>query len=202
MRFTRTDYHEHVEDDSEIQKDFEKRLAALEENRGDDISNYIQARFSDPKLAIKSTVDDLARRTGLVAYINMVNAELEGKTKTAEDESDESTDERQEPKSLLDIPKIKGELDNALVSNKEKNYIDILNILQDLVSVDDDIPEDLKGVFTDKRLIDYIKQRKDDGAEAIDYSGLNGKKHIEDPNTSNPTSSSYFNFNTSSGDGI
>ncbi|HUV85243.1 MAG TPA: hypothetical protein VMV86_05990, partial [Methanosarcinales archaeon] len=70
------------------------------------------------------------------------------------------------------------------------------NKLQDLISVDDNIPEDLKSVYNDKKLIEYIKQHaesQDNSSNEIDYlSGIRTKE--QDNPDADQRGQNYFHF--------
>jgi hypothetical protein len=177
-RIYETDYYRDL---SEVFEEYKKKEATVsnEQYSTDYVTDYIKGRFGDQKTAVEKTVNDLAKRTGLMEYIKKVNAALEAS-----------------PDSLLDIPEIKEAIDSVLITEKDRSYIDICNKLQKLVDVDDRIPEGLKSVFNDKKLIEYVQQRADskkDKNNEIDYlSGIRTKE--QDNPAADQRGQNYFHF--------
>lgn len=177
MRFNRGDDSEKHAND--IIAEYKKNLSEI---KPVSIQELIFSRFNDPKTSVENYLDSFKERTGIKKYLNEVNEELNKQANS--------------PDSLLDIPEIKESIDLALNSNQFDRTVDFLNKLQDVVSNDSRIPEDLKGVTMDAKLIDYIKSKIYDKESEINYSDSLKMQDVSNLN-SDQKNMSYFDFDSS-----
>jgi len=184
MKTTRVDYYESFE--NELESNYKSNLANTNNNDLKDIRELISSRFSDPKMAVETYLDSFRDRTGLKGYLNQINAELNDteNTKIATQESVES---------LIDIPEIKESIDLSLQRNDFQRTVDFIVKLQNAVNNDGRIPEDLKGVSMDSKLIDYISKRINKDYENVDYNSILNTRESPDI-YSDQKNSLYFNF--------
>jgi DNA-binding phage protein len=176
MKFSRYDQNEVIKDDSNIAFYFDKYL------------NESLAYNNSNLNTVEGMIEDLAKRTGLKQYINLINAEIEN-NKIAEDKN---LDGQQD--SLLDIKEVKTAIDEALTSGEYSSSVNLLKKLEEQIKFNKNIPEYLKNVFSDKKLKDYVEtainQNKQDTHDKID---LLLKDNVT---TEQQGHDSYFNFNT------
>jgi hypothetical protein len=134
------------------------------------------------KGTLKATIEDLIKRTGIAEYIKTIYSEQNQTMKIAQVQT-----------SLLDVSYIKEAIDKGVASHKYDNFVDLLNELQKIISIDTDIPKELSyvqnNVFQDKKLVEYVKGVL---PEKTNISYDLGSK--EPPATSDPTKDSYFEF--------
>lgn len=147
-----------------------------------DVCNTLQTKKDQKRAAIKEKVNELIKRTGLNEYVNQIQANLDANKKIAQ------------INSLLDIPYIKDTVDKSLAKNVYVKYIDLLNDLKKAVINDPQIPEHMRDIFGDKKLVDYIKSKFPeikDGKKNYEMLGVR-----EDPNSEakDPNTQSYFSF--------
>lgn len=168
MRFSRYYEKEEIRDNSDIASSFNKYL------------NEFSA--SDKLNTVEGIVEDLAKRTGLTQYINLINAELNNKI--AEDKNLQD--------SLLDIKEVKDAVDEAIQMNHYNSSVNLLKKLEEQIKFNSNVPEHLKNVFSDKKLKEYIEneinQNKKDDHNKIDLllkDNLDSQQQDHEP---------YFNF--------
>ena len=184
MRFNRADYFGN--DVSEIMNKYKENLSR--NSKPVNIQELIASRFYDPKIAVEEYLDSFRERTGIKDYLKEINAELEngGNEKTA----------KYSPDSLVDIPEIKESIDEALNKKQFERAVDFLNKLQDAVANDIRVPEDLKGVTMDAKLVDYIRSRiGNSDEEDVDYSNSLSETEVSDFNK-DQKNMSYFDFDS------
>ena len=173
MRFSRYYEKEEIRDNSDIASSFDK---------------YLNESLASNKLnTVEGMVEDLAKRTGLTQYINLINAELNNKI--AEDKNNDGIQD-----SLLDIKEVKDAVDEAIQMKHYNSSVNLLKKLEEQVKFNANVPEYLKNVFSDKRLKEYIEskinQNKKDEHNKIDLllkDNLESQQQDHEP---------YFNFTT------
>lgn len=170
MNYSRFDYSGSTAD--EIFKNYNENLKSNTDGQLN-ISELISAKYNNSKGSTQVYLDDLKKRTGLTEYLNKRKAS-------------------QKYQSLIDVPKIKDSVDKAILNKQFDNAVNLLNSLQGIVSMDPDISEDLKGVFMDVRLVDYVGKGIDKirPSSDIDYT----LRPRENADIKTQTNTPYFNF--------
>jgi len=168
MRFSRYYEKEEIRDNSDIASSFNKYLN--------------ESSASDKLNTVEGIVEDLAKRTGLTQYINLINAELNNKI--AEDKNSQD--------SLLDIKEVKDAVDEAIQMKHYNSSVNLLKKLEEQIKFNSNVPEHLKNVFSDKKLKEYIEneinQNKKEDHNKIDLllkDNLDSQQQDHEP---------YFNF--------
>jgi len=160
-----------------------------------DLQDFVSNRFYNPKLGVEEYLDNFRERTGLKDYLNQVNSIL-----NEENNTKKANDENKEPESLIDIPEIKESIDKIITSRHYVKTIDILNKLQNIVINDPKVPDGLKGVTMDAKLINYIKSNIQSEEQNIDYFNNLKPKDIMDT-SSDQREMAYFNFDSKDSNG-
>lgn len=188
--FYRTDEYETIIDNSTIAESFAKRLMAYPNNNG---SYNTKAVGYFNKNSVQEVVNELTQRTGLSEYVNIVNSKLKENDRIKSAQQQQVAQEQQQYNSLIDIPYIKEEIDKAIQSKSYPNYILLLNDLKLKVKTDHEIPEQLKNVMGDDKLLDYLKQHMPIYSEKTDYSLSNDQDTMDSEQTSNNNDAAWFN---------
>ncbi len=171
----RADYYENVRSDKTSKE----------------VCNTLQASKEQRRASIKDKVNELIKRTGLADYVTQIQANLESNSKTAQATPQPIVNS---PQSLLDIPFIKETLDKSLAKKIYVKYVDLLNDLKKAVVVDKQVPEHMKDVYGDKKLVDYVKKQFPETADGKKNYEMLGVKDNLDSEAKDPTSQSYFSF--------
>lgn len=157
-----------------------KQATVKREEQSSVIDDYLKkVKGTHTKKSMQEVLDDLIQRTGISDHIKQTQM---GSIKTA-----------QQQVSLLNVDYIKNCIDTAIGGSKFTSYIDLLNDLQKIVSIDTDIPKELQhfkfNIFQDKELVNYVKEQlpvHNDIKYKLDRPTA--------PETVDPGNSSYFSF--------